>query len=80
MAVRTRSAHERLQDVLERLKPGDSIQITNVSHDTGVDAPMCEAVLDALTKVGLFTRTTDQMYVRRRMLGTLDDLESRQSP
>jgi hypothetical protein len=75
MAARTRSTRERLQDLLERLNPGDKIEVAAASQATGLDEPTCETILEALARVDLFTRTTDQIFVRRRMFGALDRLQ-----
>jgi len=71
MAVRLRSSRERLQDLLETLRPGDEIQAAAASQETGIDATMCESVLDALVRVGLFTRSPAGVFVRQRMFDVL---------
>ena len=76
MAVRTRSSRERLQDLLETLRPGDEIQASAASEETGIDAMMCESVFDALVRVGLFIRTPAGVFVRRRMFDALGRLQA----
>jgi hypothetical protein len=75
MTVRTRSTRGRLQDLLERLRPGDELQVAAASRRTGVDATMCETVLEALVRVGLFTRSTNGVFVRCRMFEALERLQ-----
>jgi hypothetical protein len=74
MATATRSPRVPLQDVLERLGPGDEIHVTAISHETGLDATTCQSVLEALVRVDLFTRMDDRVFVRRRMFDALDRL------
>jgi hypothetical protein len=74
MAARTRSTRARLQDLLERLNPGDEIHVTAASQETGLDATTCEMVFEALARVDIFTRTTDRVFVRRRMFDALERL------
>ena len=62
----------RLQDLLERLSPGDEIDVTGASTQTGLDTTTCEMVLEALARVDLFTPTGDRVFVRRRMFDALD--------
>ena len=68
MAVRTRSTRERLQNLLDRLSPGDKIRVSAASRETGLDQSTCRNVLEALARVDLFTRTDDGEFVRRRLL------------
>ena len=64
----TRLPWDRLQSLLEGLHPGDELHLGPTAKQTGLDLSSCETVLEALTKIDLFTRTGDQTYVRRRML------------
>jgi hypothetical protein len=73
MAAQTPSAGKELQYLLETLDPGDVIEIADASRATGVDEATCETVFDALVRVGLFTRTSDGVLVRRRMFDALED-------
>jgi DNA-binding IclR family transcriptional regulator len=52
---------------LEALTPGDEIHLAAAARDTGLSPSTCETVLDALTRVDLFTRVGDHTFVRRRM-------------
>ena len=61
------SSWDRLQSLLESMTPGDEIHLAAASRDTGLPPATCETVLDALTRVDLFTRLGDHTFVRRRM-------------
>jgi hypothetical protein len=75
MAVRTTIAREDLQQMLERLSPGDEINVGDAARTTGLDAHTCETVFEALVRVGLFTRRAgDGVFVRVPMLGVVDRL------
>jgi len=76
MAVGTRSSRERLRSLLDRLSPGDEIQVAVASKETGLDQITCRSVLEALTRVDLFTQTNDGAYVRRRMFDALERLDA----
>jgi hypothetical protein len=58
---------DRLQSLLEAMTPGDEIHLAATSRDTGLPQTTCETVLDALTRVDLFTRISDHTFVRRRI-------------
>lgn len=68
MAERTQSSWDRLQALLESLTPGDEVHLAAASRETGLLPATCETVLDALTRVDLFTRISDHTFVRRRMI------------
>ena len=68
MEERAQSSWDRLQTLLESLTPGDEVHLAAASRDTGLPAATCETVLDALTRVDLFTRIGDHTFVRRRMI------------
>lgn len=76
MATRTRSSRERLRSLLDRLNPGDEIQVAAASKETGLDTITCQSVLEALARVDLFTRTPDGAFVRRRMFDALERFEA----
>jgi hypothetical protein len=59
---------DRLQSLLESLTPGDQVHLAAASRQTGLPPATCETVLDALTRVDLFTRIGDHTFVRRRMI------------
>jgi DNA-binding IclR family transcriptional regulator len=64
----SQSSWDRLQSLLESLTPGDQIHLAAASRQTGLPPATCETVLDALTRVDLFTRIGDHTFVRRRMI------------
>jgi hypothetical protein len=76
MGTRNRLPRLRLQELLERLGPGDEIDVTVASRETGLDATTCQSVLEALVRVDLFTRTGDRVFVRRRMFDALERLDA----
>jgi DNA-binding IclR family transcriptional regulator len=61
------SGWDRFQSLLESMTPGDEIHLAAASRDTGLPPATCETVLDALTRVDLFTRIGDHTFVRRRI-------------
>jgi DNA-binding IclR family transcriptional regulator len=67
MSEPMQSSWDRLQSLLESLTPGDEIRLAAAARDTGLSPSTCETVLDALTRVDLFTRVGDHTFVRRRM-------------
>ena len=68
MAQHTPSNWDRLQAMLESLTPGDEIHVTAAARICGLPAQTCETVLDTLTRMQLFTRQGDHVFVRRRMI------------
>ena len=68
MADQVPSSWDRLQVLLESLTPGDEVHVAAAARQTGLPAATCETVLDALTRVDLFTRVGDHTFVRRRMI------------
>ena len=67
MSEPMQSSWDRLQSLLVSLTPGDEIHLAAAARDTGLPSSTCETVLDALTRVDLFTRVGDHTFVRRRM-------------
>ena len=67
MSEPMQSSWDRLQSLLESLTPGDEIHRAAAARDTGLSPSTCETVLDALTRVDLFTRVGDHTFIRRRM-------------
>jgi hypothetical protein len=59
---------ERLQNLLERLKPGDTIHVRDAAAETGLAHATCAMVLEALARVELFTPQGDGTFLRRRLL------------
>jgi hypothetical protein len=76
MTSQKRLPRVRLQELLERLGPGDAIDVAAASLETGLDATTCQSVLEALVRVDLFTRMDDRVFVRRRMFGALERLDT----
>jgi len=76
MATRTRLPRARLQDLLERLGPGDEIDVTGASQETGLLETTCRSVFEALVRVDLFRRIDDGVFVRRRMFDALERLHA----
>jgi hypothetical protein len=66
MEDRAPSSWDRLQAVLEVLVPGDEVHVAAVSHESGMNPATCEHVLEALTRIDLFTRAGDHVFVRQR--------------
>jgi hypothetical protein len=67
-----RSGWARLQILLERLKPGDTILVSDVVTETGLEPATCAMVLEALARVELFTPQGDGTFLRRRLLDTME--------
>ena len=61
------SGWDRLQGLLEGLRPGDEIHIGEAVQRSGLDATTCESVLDALARMEFFTRSGDHVFVRQRL-------------
>lgn len=66
MSEPMQSSWDRLQSLLVSLTPGDEIHLAAAARDSGLPSSTCETVLDALTRVDLFTRVGDHTFVRRR--------------
>jgi DNA-binding IclR family transcriptional regulator len=62
------SSWERLQAMLESLTPGDEVHVSAAARQCGLPTATCETVLETLTRMNLFTRNGDHLFVRRRML------------
>jgi hypothetical protein len=67
-----RPGWDRLQTLLEQLKPGDEIEVVTVAQTTGLTADTCVVVLEALTRAELFVRPRAGTFVRRRMLDPIE--------
>ena len=57
----------RLQELLARLKTGDTITIDGVSAATGLAPESVDAVLRGLTRAGLFERRDGSTFVRKTL-------------
>jgi hypothetical protein len=64
--MQSQDAWKGLETLLLELVPGDEVRIATLSRDTGLDEATCEMVLQALTRVELFTLKGD-VFVRRRI-------------
>jgi hypothetical protein len=69
-------ARQELLKVLETLHPGDQIGISYAASATGLDEETCETVLEALVRVGLFTRGRAGVFVRVPMFDALEHLRN----
>ena len=75
-----RTAWDRLLSLLERLQPGDTIRVSDAVSETGLEPSTCSMVLDALTRVDLFTPQGDGAYLRRRLLDRIEPQPDRSEP
>lgn len=55
---------DKLQAVLLGMAEGDELSLPDAMKVSGLEAAHCEAVLDALARAGLMTRTSADAYVR----------------
>lgn len=60
---------DKLQAVLLVMAEGDELSLPDAMKVSGLDAAHCEAVLDALTRAGLMSRTSADAYVRCHLGG-----------
>jgi hypothetical protein len=67
MTHRSQAGWDRLQDLLERLTPGDEVRVSSAAADTGLDRDACAMVFAALTRAELFTQAAEDVFIRRRM-------------
>jgi len=67
MAHQALSSWDRLQAMLETLTPGDEVHVSAAARQCGLSAATCETVLETLSRMQLFTRQGDHVFVRRRM-------------
>ena len=58
---------DKLQVFLLDMVPGDEVSVPRAMDISGLDAPKCEAVLEALARAGLMIRLQHSAYVRRRL-------------
>ena len=65
MALQPRTGWDRLQDLLEALRPGDELHIGDAVQRSGLDPRTCESVLDALASMEFFQRTGEHVFIRR---------------
>ena len=72
MKTRTPAPRQSLTALLDTLHPGDPIELTVVSRETGLNASTCVMVFEALTRAGLFTRTSEEVFTRRQLYDALN--------
>jgi DNA-binding GntR family transcriptional regulator len=60
---------DRLNDLLLGLKPGDSVTPEDLIAATGLSPETVRTVLEALTRAGLFEKTEQHTFIRRRLYG-----------
>ena len=58
---------DRLQEYLLAMAPGDQISVGRAVEISGLDAPECDAVLNALLSAGLMMRLQHDAFVRCRL-------------
>jgi hypothetical protein len=58
---------DKLQTLLLEMEVGDQVSVPQAVHGSGLPAAQCEAVLDALARVGLMNRAAGDTYVRRHV-------------
>ena len=63
-----RSGWDRLQKLLERLQPGDTLRVSDAAAETGLEPSTCSMVLEALARVELFIPQGDGTFLRRRLM------------
>ena len=73
MNVQIRTGWDRLQDLLEALRPGDELHIGDAVQRSGLDPRTCESVLESLASMDFFTRSGDHVFVRRPLSKTTND-------
>jgi hypothetical protein len=76
MARTAQSSWDRFQALLEALRPGDELHVAVAAHETGLSKDTCEHVLEALTRVDLFTPLGNQSFLRRRIFQAIDRLDT----
>jgi len=58
---------DKLQELLLAMAAGDEISVPRAVEISGLQAAHCEAVLDALTRIGLMDQLDDGSYARRHL-------------
>ena len=57
----------RLEDVLTAMKPGETVSIDALVAETGLTLQTITTVLNELTRIELFTRQEEKIFVRRSL-------------
>jgi hypothetical protein len=60
---------DKLQDLLLTMSAGDEVSLPHAMQISGLPAPQCEAVLEALSRAGLMVRSQGDAYVRKHLTG-----------
>jgi hypothetical protein len=58
---------DRLQTLLLGMVEGDEVSLPKAMEVSGLPAPQCEAVFEALTRAGLMIRAEGDAYVRKHL-------------
>jgi len=58
---------DKLQELLLSMGEGDQVTLPHAMEISGLDTSHCEAVFDALTRIGLMVRTSGDAYVRTHL-------------
>ena len=69
VADRTDRRWSRLQHLLRKLEPGETVTIGEVVAKTGLGIDSVDTVLRALTRAALFTQSDPTTFVRHRLHG-----------
>ena len=59
---------DKLQELLLGMSEGDEISVPHAVDASGLAAPQCEAILEALTRAGLMMRLQGDAYIRRHLV------------
>ena len=65
------SGWDRLQAILLRLKPGETITMDQIVADTELTPETVRMILEGLAKAGLFERRSETAFVRRSLFREL---------
>jgi hypothetical protein len=57
----------RLEMLLTDTKAGDAVSIDALAEDTGLSIAVCSRIMCELERIELFSRRTDNIYVRRSL-------------
>lgn len=60
---------DKLQNLLLAMSEGDQVSLPEAIQVSGLPAPQCEAVFEALARAGLMIRSDDHAFVRKHLAG-----------
>jgi hypothetical protein len=60
---------DKLQNLLLAMEEGDQVSLPEAMQISGLPAPQCEAVFEALARAGLMIRSEEDAYVRKHLAG-----------